>query len=257
MLIVVSPAKSLDFETPATVTSYSIPDLLEQSEKLIGKLKKMSPGQLSRLMNISKDLGELNYQRYQNWNLPFNTENAKQAVLAFNGDVYQGLSAATLAEEKLELAQKRMRILSGLYGVLKPLDLIQAYRLEMGTKLKYYKSNDLYSFWNPIITKKINEALAESGTDFLINLASNEYFKSIDKKKFKGEIITPEFKDLKNGQYKMISFFAKKARGFMTRFILDNDITEPENLQVFDYEGYLFNPDLSKPGNPVFTRDKE
>ncbi|MCG6187033.1 peroxide stress protein YaaA [Maribellus maritimus] len=257
MLIVVSPAKSLNFETPATVANYSIPELLEQSEKLIGKLKKMSPGQLSKLMNISKDLGELNYERYQNWILPFNTENAKQAVLAFNGDVYQGLSAATLSEEKLELAQKRMRILSGLYGVLKPLDLIQAYRLEMGTKLKYYKSDDLYSFWNPIITRKINEAVAESGTDFLINLASNEYFKSIDKKKLKAKIITPEFKDLKNGQYKMISFFAKKARGLMTRFILDNDITEPENLQAFDYEGYLFNSDLSKPGTPVFTRDKE
>ena len=257
MLIVVSPAKSLDFETPAITGNYTIPELLEQSEKLVGKLKKMSPRQLSKLMSISKDLGELNFQRYQNWTLPFNTSNAKQAVLAFNGDVYQGLQASSLSEEKLELAQKHLRILSGLYGVLKPFDLIQPYRLEMGTKLKYYKSDDLYSFWDPVLTKKINEAVAESGSDVLINLASNEYFKSVNKKKLKAEIVTPEFKDLKNREYKMISFFAKKARGLMTRFILDNNITNAEDLQAFDYEGYIFNSNLSKPGNPVFTRDNE
>jgi cytoplasmic iron level regulating protein YaaA (DUF328/UPF0246 family) len=255
MLIVISPAKSLDFKTPTTTANYTIPEFLDQSEKLIGKLKKMSPGQLSGLMNISKDLGELNFQRYQNWGLPFNTDNAKQAVLAFNGDVYQGLQAGSLSEEQLELAQKRLRILSGLYGVLKPLDLIQPYRLEMGTKLRYYKSKDLYKFWNPALTKKINEAVKESGSGVLVNLASNEYFKSIDKKNLEAEIVTPGFKDRKNGEYKMVSFFAKKARGLMTRFILDNNITDAEDLQAFNYEGYVFNPNLSKPGNPVFTRD--
>lgn len=257
MLIVISPAKSLDFETSATTSKFTMPELLEQSEKLVGKLKKMSPRQLSKLMSISKDLGELNFQRYQNWSRPFTTDNAKQAVLAFNGDVYQGLQASSLSEEKLELAQKHLRILSGLYGLLKPLDLIQPYRLEMGTKLKYYRSDDLYSFWDSLLTKKVNEAVAASGSDVLINLASNEYFKSINKKKLKAEIVTPEFKDLKNGEYKMISFFAKKARGLMTRFILENNITEAESLQAFDAEGYVFNPNFSTPGKPVFTRDNE
>jgi uncharacterized protein len=256
MLIVISPAKSLDFETPSVTSKYTMPEFLEESEKLIGRLKKMSPKQLSKLMNISNDLGELNFQRYQSWNLPFTPENAKQAILAFDGDVYRGLLAPTWPEETLELAQQKLRILSGLYGVLKPLDLIQPYRLEMGTKLKYYRAKDLYAFWNPTITKKINEAVEASGSNVLINLASNEYFKSIDKKKLKAEIVTPEFKDLKNGAYQMISFFAKKARGLMSRFVLENNITEVENLQAFDFEGYVFNPRLSKPGNPVFTRDK-
>jgi uncharacterized protein len=175
--------------------------------------------------------------------------------LAFNGDVYQGLNAATLSEEKFLLAQSKLRILSGLYGVLKPLDLIQPYRLEMGTKLKYYKSKDLYAFWNPLITKKINESVAESGSGVLINLASNEYFKSIDRKKLKAEIVTPDFKDFKNGSYKMISFFAKRARGLMTRFILENNITNHADLLAFNSEGYAFNPRISKSGNPVFTRE--
>ena len=256
MLIVISPAKSLDFETSPVTTEYSMPEFLGESEKLIGRLKKMSPGQLSKLMSISKDLGELNFQRYQGWNLPFTPENAKQAVLAFNGDVYQGLQASTMPDEMLKLAQQKLRILSGLYGVLKPLDLIQPYRLEMGTKLRYYRSKDLYAFWNPILTKKINEDVEASGSNVLINLASNEYFKSIDKKKLNADIVTPEFKDQKNGGYQMISFFAKKARGLMTRFIIENNISDVENLQAFDYEGYIFNPRLSKPGNPVFTRDK-
>lgn len=255
MLIVISPAKSLDFNTPPVTTNYTMPEMLEDSVKLAGRLNKMSPKQLSKLMGISIDLGELNFQRYQNWQLPFTPENAKQAALAFNGDVYQGLQAESLSEKQMELAQIRVRILSGLYGVLKPLDLIQPYRLEMGTRLKYYKSKDLYEFWNPAITKKIREALSESGNDVLVNLASKEYFKSIDTKKLKAEIVTPDFKDQKNGQYKMISFFAKKARGLMTRFVLENNITNANDLQAFDYEGYHFNPRLSKPNNPVFTRE--
>ncbi len=210
---------------------------------------------LVELMGISTNLGELNFHRFQSWHLPFTPENARQAVLAFNGEVFRGLNTTTLSEEQLQLAQTKLRILSGLYGVLKPLDLMQPYRLEMGTKMKYYKSQDLYAFWKQAITKKVNEAVAESGSNVLVNLASNEYFKSIDKKKLKAEIVTPEFKDLKNGNYKMITVFAKKARGLMTRFILENNITDVESLQAFDLEGYNFNPRLSKPGNPVFTRD--
>lgn len=254
MLIVISPAKTLDFESDPVTLVYTMPDMLERSEKLVGKLKKLSPKQLSKLMNISKDLGELNFQRFQSWCMPFTSENAKQAMLAFNGDVYVGLNASTLSEDKLLEAQKKVRILSGLYGVLKPLDLIQPYRLEMGTKFNYYKSKNLYEFWNPDITKKINEAVAESGSKILINLASNEYFKSIVKKKLKAEIVTPDFKDMHNGEYKMISFFAKKARGLMTRFILENNINEVADLQAFDSDGYVYNPRLSKKGNPVFTR---
>jgi len=256
MLIVISPAKSLDFKTPPVLQDFTIPEFLNESEKLVGRLKTMSPKQLSALMDISADLGELNFKRYQEWQTPFTPDNAKQAILAFNGDVYQGLDAATLLEDKFMLAQSKLRILSGLYGILKPLDLIQPYRLEMGTKLKYYKSKDLYTFWNPLITKKINEAVAESGSGILINLASNEYFKSIDRKKLKAEIVTPDFKDLKNGNYKMISFFAKRARGLMSRFILENDITDHTDLLAFNSEGYAFNSRLSKAGNPVFTREK-
>lgn len=256
MLIVISPAKSLDYKTPPVTGTFTMPELLDYSEKLIGRLKKLSPKQLSKLMGVSADLGELNFQRFQQWQQPFTSENAKQAILAFSGDVYQGLDAISLSEENLTTAQTKLRILSGLYGVLKPLDLMQPYRLEMGTKLKYYKSKDLYAFWNPIITKKINEAIAESGSKMLVNLASNEYFKSIDKKKLKAEIVTPDFKDYKNGSYKMISFFAKRARGLMTRFIIENDILNPDDLLAFESEGYTYNSHLSKPGNPVFTRDQ-
>ncbi len=255
MLIVISPAKSLDFDTPPVTPSYTIPEMLDESVKLAERLKKMSPKQISKLMSISKDLGELNFQRYQTWHLPFTPENSKQAVMAFNGDVYQGLQADSLSEEQLVLAQTRVRILSGLYGILKPLDLIQPYRLEMGTRLKYYRSKNLYEFWNPSLTKKVKEALSESGSNVLVNLASKEYFKSVDTKKLKAKVVTPDFKEMKNGEYMMISFFAKKARGLMTRFVLDNNITDVSDLQAFNYEGYYFNSNLSKPGNPVFTRE--
>ncbi|MFV0266450.1 MAG: peroxide stress protein YaaA [Draconibacterium sp.] len=254
MLIVISPAKSLDFETAPTTTTFTRPDMLDESEKLMSRLRKMKPKQLSELMGISAALGQLNYERNQTWQPPFTPENAKQAVLAFNGDVYQGLDAPSLTEDQLMLLQNKLRILSGLYGVLRPLDLIQPYRLEMGTKLKYLRSDDLYAFWKSKITPKIKEAIAESGSQVLINLASNEYYKSIDPKKMGAEIVTPEFKDMKNGEYKMISFFAKKARGLMTRFIIENKVEKVEDLQAFDSEGYVFNPRLSKPGKPVFTR---
>jgi len=254
MLIIISPAKSLDFETKPTTTEFTTPGFLEESENLVAKLRKMSAKKLSGLMNISADLGKLNYERFQTWHLPFTPENAKQAVLAFNGDVYTGLDAPSLSGEKLKLAQQKLRILSGLYGILKPLDLIQPYRLEMGTKFGVGRAKDLYTFWGAKITKKIQEAIDESGSRILVNLASNEYYKSIDSKKLDAEIVTPAFKDIKNGEYKMISFFAKKARGLMTRFILENEIDNAGDLQAFDAEGYVFNPRLSKQGQPVFTR---
>jgi cytoplasmic iron level regulating protein YaaA (DUF328/UPF0246 family) len=254
MLIVISPAKSLDFKTKPTTQEYTLPEFLNESEKLVAKLQKMNAKKLSNLMNISADLGNLNYERYQSWHLPFTPENSKQAVLAFNGDVYTGLDAPTLSEENLNLAQQKLRILSGLYGVLKPLDLMQPYRLEMGTKFGAGRAKDLYAFWGNKITKNIQEAVNESGSKILVNLASNEYYKSIDSKKLDAEIVTPAFKDMKNGEYKMISFFAKKARGLMTRFILEHNIENAGDLQAFGAEGYVFNPRLSKPGKPVFTR---
>ena len=254
MLIVISPAKSLDFDTSSKTKEFTLPEFLGDSEKLIEVLKQMSPGHLSKLMGISKELGELNFQRFQEWHLPFTPENAKQAVLAFNGDVYQGLDANSLPVEKLKPAQEKLRILSGLYGVLRPLDLIQPYRLEMGTKLKYGQAKDLYEFWNPQLSEKVKEAVEKSGSDVLINLASKEYFKSIDTKILRKEIITPEFRDLKNGHYKIIAVYAKKARGLMTRFILENDIQKETDLQAFDMDGYNYNPHMSKSNRPVFTR---
>jgi uncharacterized protein len=254
MLIVISPAKSLDFKTKPITQEFTIPEFLNESEKLVSKLQKMSAKKLSELMNISADLGNLNYERYQTWHLPFTPENSKQAVLAFNGDVYTGLDAPTLSKEKLKLAQQKLRILSGLYGILKPLDLIQPYRLEMGTKFGVGRAKDLYTFWGDKITKNLQKTIDESGSKILVNLASNEYYKSIGSKKLDAEIVTPAFKDMKNGEYKMISFFAKKARGLMTRFILENNIENAGDLQAFDAEGYVFNPRLSKPGAPVFTR---
>ncbi|HKL34286.1 MAG TPA: peroxide stress protein YaaA [Tangfeifania sp.] len=254
MLIVISPAKSLDFDTKPKTKEYTLPELLGESEKLVEELKQMSPDHLSKLMGISKDLAELNFQRFQTWHLPFTPENAKQAVLTFSGEVFRGLDANSLPAKQLKQAQKKLRILSGLYGVLKPLDLIQPYRLEMGTKLKSGEANNLYEFWNPQLSEKVREAVEESGSGVLINLASKEYFKSIDTKILRKEIITPEFRDMKNGHYKIISVYAKKARGMMTRFIIENDIKKVTDLQAFDMDGYNYNPGMSKTNRPVFTR---
>ncbi len=254
MLVVISPAKLLDFETKPVTKEHTIPELLNESEKLADKLKEMNAKQLSELMKISPELGTANYNRFQMWHPQFTLKNAKQAVLAFNGNVYTGLNAATLSKNQLLKTQQKLRILSGFYGVLKPLDLIQPYRLEMGTKLNIGRTKTLYGFWGDKITEKIQKAIDESGSDILVNLASNEYFKSIKTKALNAEIVTPAFKDLKNGNYKTISFFAKKARGLMTRFIIENDIEKETDLQAFDSEGYIFNPRLSKPGEPVFTR---
>ncbi|MEX1201324.1 MAG: peroxide stress protein YaaA [Methylophaga sp.] len=256
MLIVISPAKTLDFEAPATTEQYSQPAFLKQSQQLIDGLKKLSVQEVASLMSISDKLAGLNVARYQEWETPFTTDNAKQAVLAFKGDVYTGLDADTLDQKGLDFAQAYLRILSGLYGVLKPLDLMQAYRLEMGTKLGVKGARDLYDFWG----SQIREALADEPAfkdKMLINLASNEYFKAVGAKQLDATIITPVFKDWKNGQYKMISFYAKKARGLMSRFIIDKQIEKPEALKNFDYEGYQFSAEMSKANDWVFIRDPD
>jgi len=255
MLIVISPAKTLDFDAPLATKKNTQPRFPRKSEELVQHLRKLSSDQVSELMHISPKLGQLNYERFQLWQAKFEFPEARQAILAFRGDVYTGLDADTLNEKDFEKAQKHLRILSGLYGVLRPLDMMRPYRLEMGTKYSFDDYENLYDYWKDTITKTIRKDLDESCSNVLVNLASNEYFKSIDTKKLKADIVTPEFKDWKNGQYKMISFWAKKARGMMTRFILQHNITKAEDLQAFDMDGYYFNPDLSKPNKPVFTRD--
>ncbi|WP_430972266.1 peroxide stress protein YaaA [Sunxiuqinia rutila] len=254
MLILISPAKSLDFESKSVTDKYSQPVFLKEARQINKELRKLSPNDLSQLMSISDKLGELNFERNQTWKTPFTPDNAKQAILAFTGDVYQGLDASHFSERDFEVAQEKIRILSGLYGVLKPLDLIQPYRLEMGTKFGIDGGTNLYEFWQSKISQAINSELKKN-TGVLVNLASNEYFKAVDPKKIEGEIISPAFKDLKNGKYKIISFYAKKARGLMSRFIVQNNISNPEDLKAFDLDGYYFNNELSKGKNWVFTRD--
>lgn len=254
MLIVISPAKTLDFDNQINHESSSLPEHLKKSEQLISALKKKSTSKLSDLMNISPKLAQLNYNRFQEWNLPFTHENAKQAVFVFKGDVFVGLDIDKFLEEDLIYTQQHFRILSGLHGLLRPFDLIQPYRLEMGTKLKYRRKNNLYEFWGDIITKSVQEALNEQGDDVLINLASDEYFKSINKKKLNARIITPIFKDFKNGEYKFLSFFGKKARGMMASYILLNRIKKADDIKFFEEDGYFYNENLSSADNFVFTR---
>lgn len=254
MLLVVSPAKKLDFESPLATTLTSQSNLLEHSKVLIERCVKLSPDQIATLMKLSDKLAGLNAARFGEWSLPFTVANARQAILAFNGDVYTGLDAASFNEDDFDFAQHHLRILSGLYGLLKPLDLMQAYRLEMGTKLDNVRGSNLYQFWGDIITHELNKTLAEEEDDALINLASNEYFKVVNKKQLKATIITPQFKDWKNGQYKMISFFAKKARGLMARYIIQNQLTDVEKLKSFDVAGYQYNEALTKGNDLVFTR---
>ncbi len=251
MRVVISPAKSLDFESRVPTQDYSTCVFLDKSEKINTTLKRQSAKKLAQLMSISKDLSELNYRRNQEWQLPFTLQNARQAVFAFNGDVYIGLDAYTIPQEKMVDLQDKIRILSGLYGILKPLDLVQPYRLEMGTKLKIGRKENLYQFWKEDVTNFLNEELAG---DPLINLASAEYFKVIDQKKLKSDVITPEFKDFHQGKLKMIGFFAKKARGAMARFVVENGIENPQELKTFDWEGYSFDDNLSSAYKWVFTR---
>ena len=254
MLIVVSPAKKLDYETPPTIDKATLPGYLDQSQILIDRLRQYSAIDLAELMHLSMNLAELNFDRYEQWQQQVDETTGKQCVLAFKGDVYQGLDAESFSEDDLEYAQEHLRILSGLYGLLKPLDLMRPYRLEMGTKLQNERGKNLYEFWGTRITDAINEQLRKQGDDVLINLASNEYFKSVKPKLLEGRIITPQFKEKKNGQYKMIGIYAKKARGLLSRYILLNRLDNPEEIKSFDVEGYAFNEALSKGDNWVFTR---
>jgi cytoplasmic iron level regulating protein YaaA (DUF328/UPF0246 family) len=252
MKIVLSPAKSLDYTTPVPTEKYTIPVFLEEAKLLDEVLKAKSPKELAELMHISEKLAELNWKRFQEWSLPFTPENSRQAVFAFNGAVYDGLDAYSLTPEQIDDLQEKLRILSGMYGVLRPLDLMQPYRLEMGTKLKFDRYKNLYEFWRDKVTNKINEELNED--EPFINLASNEYFKVIDKKKLKSTIITPIFKDFRNGELKVIAIYAKKARGMMVRYIVENKIENVEDLKGFNMANYAFDSKLSTDTELVFTR---
>lgn len=252
MKIVISPAKSLDFETALPISTYTQSNLLKYSEQVQNYSKQLSPFELSDLMKISNKLADLNWQRNQEWKLPFTPNNARPAVFAFNGDVYTGLNAYTLPIDKFDELQNKLRILSGLYGVLRPLDLIQPYRLEMGIKLAVNEKPNLVQFWKDIITTELNQQFAEN--ELFINLASTEYFSAVDVKKLKVPVITPEFKDFKDGKLKIISFYAKKARGLMVRYIIDNNVESLDDLKKFDYEGYAFDSNLSDEKNLIFTR---
>ena len=252
MKIVVSPAKSLNFESPLPIQNYTESLFLKDAETIQKTLKKKKPKQLMELMDISEKLADLNWERNQNWSLPFSPENARPAVFAFDGDVYTGLDAYTIPMDKFPILEDKLRILSGLYGVLKPLDLMQPYRLEMGTSLPIGTKKNLYEFWKKKVTASLNSELQEN--ELFINLASNEYFSAVDTKTLKVPVITPEFKDYKDGKLKMISFFAKKARGLMVRYIIDTNAETIEDLKQFNYDGYAFDANLSKGNTLVFTR---
>lgn len=257
MLVVVSPAKNLDFETDVPVKKFTQPAMLEAAEVLVKRCRKLTPADLSSLMKISDKLATLNANRFDSFSTPFTEDNARQAIFAFNGDVYSGLDAYTLKQTELEYAQTHLRILSGLYGLLRPLDLMQPYRLEMGTKLDNSKGKNLYEYWGNDITNGLNKALAAQGDNVLINLASTEYFKSVKPKSLDGMIVTPHFKDMKNGQYKIISFFAKKARGLMARYIIENQVEDVAGLKAFDVDGYQFSAEQSSDTDLVFLRNQE
>ena len=256
MLTVLSPAKTLDYETAPITQSATLPRFMDQSALLVEDARGLDPDGIRALMGVSEQIAHLNHERFMNWQSESNSDNAKQAVLAFKGDVYTGLQAETLSEDDLDFAQTRLRILSGLYGLLRPLDLMQPYRLEMGLKFANQRGKNLYEFWGGQLTDTLNADLVSAKTDVLINLASNEYFKAVKPKLLNADIITPQFKDLKNGQYKMISFFAKKARGVMARYIIDNRITEPEALKSFSEAGYYYSDAQSQGDQWVFLRDE-
>lgn len=254
MLMVISPAKTLDYETPPATPRFTQPEHLDHAQELIAQLRDLSPAQIAELMHLSDKLAGLNAARFGSWERPFNPSNAKQALLAFKGDVYTGLNAEDFSEEDFDFAQTHLRILSGLYGVLRPLDLMQAYRLEMGTKLANGRGKDLYAFWGERISAWLNEALAAQGDNVLLNLASNEYFGAVKRKALNARIIDTEFKDLKSGQYKIISFYAKRARGLMARWAIQHRAETPAQLQGFDLDGYAFTAAASTPERLVFRR---
>lgn len=260
MLMLISPAKKMDMGAGETVGGkplalHTQADFLDDAEELIEQLRELTPPQVSELMKISDKLGDLNFGRYLDWDKNLNPDNARQALLAFKGDVYVGIDADNLSKADLQWAQDRLRILSGLYGLLRPLDLIKAYRLEMGTRFGNSRGKDLYTFWGTKITDALNASLANQSLPVVVNLASNEYFKSVDTKKLHAEVITPVFKDWKGDKYKIISFFAKKARGMMVGYAIRNRIDDVEKLKDFDGEGYTYNSAMSSAHEWVFTRE--
>jgi hypothetical protein len=254
MIAIISPAKKLDFKKKVPLSKHTSILFPDEAKELALQLKSYSPRALMELMNISPNLAELNAGRFQKWHWPCDAQEGRQAIYAFNGEAYNGLDAYSLSSEEIETAQEKLRMLSGLYGLLRPLDLIMPYRLEMGTSLQNKKGKDLYRFWGDKITSQLNKDLKNGGHHVLINLASQEYFKAIDPEKIDTPIITPVFKENKNGSYKVISIYAKKARGMMVRFIIRNRLSDPEDLKAFDMDGYHYNNDLSKGNEMVFTR---
>tara|TARA_R110001583_G_scaffold7040_2_gene35119 strand:- start:262 stop:1098 length:837 start_codon:yes stop_codon:yes gene_type:complete len=258
MIVVISPAKTLDFETPATTSEFTEAKLLDQSQLLINRCQQLSMQDIASLMKVSDKIAGLNVARFAQWQTPMSLDNdAKQCLFAFKGDVYTGLEAETLNDTALQYAQHNLRILSGLYGLLRPLDLMLAYRLEMGTRLDNERGTNLYQFWGDLITEQLNAQLTAQNSEYLVNLASNEYFKAVKTKALKATVITPIFKDQKNGQYKVISFYAKKARGLMARYIMENEITDIEQLKGFSVAGYYFVEAASTITDLVFQRDQQ
>lgn len=257
MLILISPAKTLDYQSPLATERFTQPALLEHSQQLIKTARTLSAPQIKKLMGISDKLADLNATRFHDWQPDFTPENARQALLAFKGDVYTGLQAETFSDADLDFAQQHLRMLSGLYGVLRPLDLMQPYRLEMGIRFENERGKDLYQFWGDIITDTLNEALAEQGDEIVVNLASDEYFRAVKPKKLNARIIKPVFLDEKNGTFKVISFYAKKARGLMSRYIIEQRLTKPEQLTGFNSEGYFFDETASTPDELVFKRHEQ
>ena len=257
MLTIISPAKTLDYESPLATKRFTQPDLLDKSSQLISIARKLTPAQISSLMGISDKLALLNAERFNDWQPDFSPDNARQAILAFKGDVYTGLQAEDFSEKDFEFAQAHLRMLSGLYGLLRPLDLMMPYRLEMGIRLENPQGANLYAFWGELLTEKLNALLAQQGDKVLINLASDEYFKAVKPARLDGEIIKPVFLDQKNGNYKVISFYAKKARGLMSRFIIKERLTKVSQLQDFSLEGYQYDPARSEGNELVFTRPEQ
>ena len=256
MLFLISPAKTLDFESSSLTDKFTQPHFQTESSELVEIMQSYTWNDLAKMMHVSEKIARLNAERFQQWQMPFTLQNAKQAVFAFKGDVYTGLAVETMDEQGLAYLQQNLRILSGLYGLLKPLDLMQAYRLEMGTKIAHPACQDLYRFWDGKITEQLNQELGSS-QPCVINLASNEYFKAVHVKQLKKPVITPVFQDAKNGQYKIISFYAKKARGLMMRFAADNGLDKAEDLKAFNYDGYRFDPADSSEQSWVFKRAEQ
>lgn len=255
MLMVISPAKTLDYQSPVPTTEYSYPAHLDKAQLLVEQLQGYAPQELAKLMSLSDKLAALNVARYASWITPFTPENARQALLAFKGDVYTGLQAEDFTDEDFSVAQQHLCILSGLYGILRPLDLMQAYRLEMGTKLPNAQGKDLYAFWGEQITQWLNTELEAQNEPFLLNLASNEYFSAIKRPLLRAQIIDTEFRDRnKDGQYKIVSLYAKRARGLMARYVIRQRLTHPDALCDFDSEGYCYSPEQSTASKMVFLR---